>query len=447
MKRILILGAGRSATDFIQYIFDQSAEHNWYITLGDYNLPLAQSKIEDPERGKAIQFDVHDEARLEELIKEADAVASFMPPPFHPPIAQLCLKHHAHMITASYVSDEIKALHEEAEAAGLLFLNEMGADPGLDHMSAMRTIDKIHAKGGTIISFRSYAGALVTARSNDNPWGYKFTWAPKNVICAGQGGAARYIRDGQLRYIPYHRLFGIVDDVKVGGEYGTLEAYANRDSLPYRSKYGLENIPTLIRGTLRVPGFCATWLILVQIGLTEDNYRIPHSNTLSYADWMRSYLPAKSHPDLRQAVADFAGLTVDSPEIGRLEWAGLFSDDIIECDNASPAEILLDLFLKKWKFEEKDTDIFILSDLFQYELDGKRYRYSSTLSAEGLDHQHTAISRTVGLPAGIGLKLLLTGKLKRRGVRIPVTADLYEPILNELSTLGISFEESIEELD
>lgn len=443
MKRILILGAGRSATDFIDYIFSQAPQYDWHITVGDYNLELAEEKVEGQERGKAIQFDVHNTARIAELVSEADAVASFLPPPFHPQIARQCITHKAHLITASYVSDEMRALDQEAKDADLLFLNEMGADPGLDHMGAMSVIDNIRKKGGNITSFRSYAGALVAPRCNDNPWGYKFTWAPKNVICAGQGGAARYIRDGQLRYIPYHRLFGIVDQVEVGGGYGSLDAYANRDSLPYRGKYGLEGIPTLIRGTLRVPGFCQAWHILVQLGLTEDNYRIPYSSSLSYSDWLRSYLPASSHPDLRQAVADFAGLDISSKELDRLEWTGLFSSNKIPKENASPADILLDLFLDKWKFEEDDIDIFILADLFTYELNGKTFKHTSTLSVEGLDHNHTAISRTVGLPAGIGFKLLLTGKITKRGVRIPVTEDIYGPILEELATLGIAFEEKV----
>ena len=351
------------------------------------------------------------------------------------------------MTTASYVSDEMKAMHEEAEAAGLLFLNEMGADPGLDHMGAMKAIDEIRNEGGKLLSFRSYAGALVAPRCNDNPWGYKFTWAPKNVICAGQGGAARYIRDGQLRYLPYHRLFGVLDSVEVDCGYGKLDAYANRDSLPYREKYGLTGIPTLVRGTLRVPGFCQSWYILVQLGLTEDSYRIPHANNLSYADWIRSYLPAGSDPDLRKAVADFAGYDSKSEYIERLAWAGLFSDKIIHLENPTPAEILLDLFLGKWDFNEEDIDIFIMADLFVYTLNGKRYQRRSTLAVEGLDHQHTAISRTVGLPAGIGFKLLLTDKIKRRGVHIPVTPDIYLPILQELEGMGIAFEEKVELLE
>ncbi|MEZ4687415.1 MAG: saccharopine dehydrogenase C-terminal domain-containing protein [Bacteroidia bacterium] len=444
MKRILILGAGRSATDFIDYTLDQAQLYDWHISLGDYDLRLAQEKVHGHQRATAIQVDVNNEAHLGELISNSDAVASFLPPPFHPRIARLCLKHRAHLVTASYVSDEMKEMDEEAKAAGLLFLNEMGADPGLDHMGAMRVIDGIRDKGGKLLSFRSYAGALVAPRCNDNPWGYKFTWAPKNVICAGQGGAARYIRDGQLRYIPYHRLFSIVDEVEVGGEYGVLDAYANRDSLPYREKYGLEGIPTLVRGTLRVPGFCQSWNILVQLGITEDNYRIPQSDQLSYADWLRAYLPANSSDDIRQAVADFTGQPADSPDIARLEWAGLFSHEKIAKANASPADILLDLFLGKWRFEQKDIDMFILSDLFIYELDGKTWRQSSTLSVEGLNHQHTAISRTVGLPSGIGLKQLLTGQIKARGVQIPVTREIYAPVLNELEGMGIAFEEKIE---
>jgi saccharopine dehydrogenase (NADP+, L-glutamate forming) len=444
MKRILILGAGRSATDFIEYILKEAQTYDWHVSLGDYDLSLACEKIAGHDRASALHVDVNNEAQLDQLIDNADAVASFLPPPFHPRIARLCLKHKAHMITASYVSDEMKVLDGDAKAAGLLFLNEMGADPGLDHMGAMRAIDDIREKGGELISFRSYAGALVAPRCNDNPWGYKFTWAPKNVICAGQGGAARYIRDGQLRYIPYHRLFNILDQVEVGGAYGKLDAYANRDSLPYRKKYGLGDIPTLVRGTLRVPGYCQSWHILVHLGLTEDSYRIPHAHTLSYADWLRAYLPAGSSKNVREAVANFMSLDSADPAIERLAWAGLFSDQKINRENATPAEILLDLFMDKWHFKKEDIDIFILADLFVYELEGKRWKQQLTLSVEGLDQQHTAISRTVGLPSGIGFKQMLNGNIAAKGVHIPVTKEIYGPILKELEEMGICFDEKTE---
>lgn len=437
---ILILGAGRSATDFIDYILQAAPSHEWRVTVADYNLPLAQRKVQGQDHATAEAFDVHNHAQVDEMVSKATAVASFMPPQFHPIVAEACLKHGAHLITASYVSPEMEALDAQAKAKGLLFLNEVGADPGIDHMGAMQEIDEIHAKGGVIQAFRSYAGALVAPQCNTNPWGYKFTWAPMNVVTAGQGGAARYIRDNQLRYLPSHRLFSVLDDVEVGGGYGTLEAYANRDSLPYREKYGLTGIPTLIRGTLRVPGYCAAWNILVQLGLTDNRYKIPGSENLTYRQWVACYLPQRFADDPEAGICSYFSLPHDGEIMHKLRWLDLFSDRPITCENASPANILLDLLLEKWAFEPTDIDLFVMSDIFQYTLDGKLYQRKSILSVEGLDQDHTAISRTVGLPSGIAMKLLLTGKLTARGVRIPVKQDVYEPILAELSTIGIAFE-------
>lgn len=444
MQHILILGAGRSATDFIQYLLDQSLSHDWEIVVGDYNLALAQEKVGSHPKAKAIFFDLADDDLLQRSVQQADLVASFLPAHMHKTVAKACLAHSTHMITASYISPELKLMDEAAREKDLLFLAEMGADPGLDHMSAMQHIDEIKAKGGDLISFKSYTGALVAPACENNPWGYKFTWMPMNVVLAGQGGAARYIRDQQFRYLPYHRLFTITDTVKVPGAYGELEAYANRDSLPYCERYGLADVPTLIRGTLRVPGYCEAWNVLVQLGVTDNTYRIADSHKITYGQWLRSYLPAKGPENVEELLASFIGVSLDSPVMERLRYLEICSDRPVSRENGTPAEILLDLLMEKWKFEDSDTDTLIMVHEFIYTYKVQTYKRTSSLASEGLDHQHTAISRTVGLPAGIGARLMLEGKIKARGVHIPVTPEIYAPILEELKQFSLDFEESEE---
>ncbi len=441
MTNILILGAGRSATDLIDYLLHLAPQKDWKITVGDFDKELALQKVNGHSHGEAIFFNVNDEALVEKYVGNARIVASFLPAHMHIIVAKACLKHHAHMVTASYLTEDMKALDELAKAEGLILLNEMGADPGLDHMSAMLHIDAIKAAGGEIFSFKSYTGALIAPRSNDNPWGYKFTWAPLNVVLAGQGGTARYVRDNRFRYIPYHRLFSITDTVAVPGGYGTLEAYANRDSLPYRSKYGLEAVPTLIRGTLRLPGFCEAWQALVLLGLTDHSYLVEQADHFTRAQWLGAYLPYNRNPDLEVATADFLGVDTNSPLMDKLRYLDLFSQKPIKRKQATPAEILLDLLAEKWVFKPEDTDSLIMVHEFAYRLAGKTYLRKTGLAYEGKNHDHTAISQTVGWPAGIAIKLILEKTISTPGVHIPVEEEIYRPVLAELEELGIRFEE------
>jgi saccharopine dehydrogenase-like NADP-dependent oxidoreductase len=444
MKNILIIGAGRSATDLIEYLLSQAEAHDWWITVGDFHLDLAKSKVGAHPRGKAIFFDINEELLIEQYVEKADLVASFLPPDMHIRVARACLRHAAHLVTASYLTEDMKVFNEAAKAQGLIFLNEMGADPGLDHMSAMQHIHAIQEAGGEILAFKSYAGALVAPECNTNPWGYKFTWRPMNVVLAGQGGTARYIRDHKFRYIPYHQLFSRLDEVEVPGGYGRLQAYANRDSLPYRKKYGLEEVPTLIRGTLRVPGFCDAWHALVTLGLTDHSYQIEKADQFSYRDWLEAYLPVQHTEDIELATAQFLELDVDHPTMERLRYLDLFSDKKIGLKKGTPAEILLDLLEKKWVFEESDTDMLVMVHEFMYRQEGEVFRRRTAMACRGLDHQHTAISRTVGLPSGIGIKLILQGVIHSPGVHIPVKKEIYQPILQELTHFGITFEETEE---
>jgi len=298
-------------------------------------------------------------------------------------------------------------------------------------------VDKIKEKGGKLLSFYSFCGSLVAPESNDNPWGYKFTWSPMNVITAGDGGA-RYTKNSKLRCIPYHRLFADPHIVELPG-FGKFEAYANRDSIPYRKKYNLEEVPTLIRATLRHPGFCEGWNALIQIGLTAHNYRIEGSENMTYREWVSSYLPGNHSESTEDKLAQVLHTNKNSKLFKQILWTDLLSDRPITRANATPAEILLDLLKDKWKFKKGDTDMLVFYDRQEYRLEGELYEHISYMVTKGKDHLHTAISRTVGLPAAIGAKLILNGKIKTKGVILPIDRAVYEPILDELEELGIGY--------
>jgi saccharopine dehydrogenase-like NADP-dependent oxidoreductase len=436
MKKILICGAGRSATDLITYMLQHSEENDWSVTVGDIDVAIARKKIGGHPRGEAVYFDCYDDAVMEQHIKGKDIVISLLPPGMHAAAAKIALRHHAHVVTASYTAPEMYELDEEARKKGLTFLNELGADPGIDHMNGMRSIEKIRAKGGELLSFESFCGSLIAPESNDNPWGYKFTWSPMNVVLAGSDGA-RYFKNNQLRCIPYHKLFAETHLVDLPG-YGQFEAYANRDSLPYRKKYQLEEVSTVIRATLRFPGFCEGWNAMIQLGLTANNYQIEGSEHLTYRQWVSSYLPSGSET-LEERVAQSLHTTTNSELFQRILWTDLLSDRPITRVNGTPAEILLDLLLDKWKFKEHDTDMIVFYDRQEYKLEGQYYEHLSYLVSKGVDHLHTAISRTVGLPAAIGAKLILNGDIKTPGVILPIEKEVYEPILNELEALGLGY--------
>ncbi|MEZ4826722.1 MAG: saccharopine dehydrogenase C-terminal domain-containing protein [Bacteroidia bacterium] len=444
MKKIFVIGAGRSATDLIEYLLQHAADNDWEIIVGDFSESLAKEKVADHPRGRAIFFDANDASARKERFQQASLVVSFLPSQMHTMVARDCLTYGCHLVTASYLSPEIAAMDADAKEKGLVFLSEMGADPGIDHMSAMNHIDQIRAAGGELTAFKSFCGALVAPESNDNPFGYKFTWSPMNVITAGQH-TARYLENGQYRFIPYHKLFHETETVEIPG-CGTFEAYANRDSIRYREKYGIANLPTILRATLRYPGFCETWAALVELGLTDPNYSINDSDQLTWREWVSSYVSIAPGATLEKSIADSLNISIDSPVMERLAWAGLFSDEIIERKNATPAQLLLDLLSRKLAFRTEDTDMLVMMDYFEYMMEGKTYAREAYLVVKGKDPRHTAISLTVGLPAAIAVRLILQGKIQARGVMLPLLPEIYRPVLQELQSLGISFTEREKEI-
>ena len=443
-SRLLLLGAGRSASSLIQYLLRHAPTENWFLTVADVNpAHLAPVLAAHSQYARAVPFDLANEAQLEELVGQADAVISMLPAALHPVVARACVRHHRHLATASYVSPEMRELHDEAQAAGVTLLMECGLDPGLDHMSAMRAIAHIRARGGVITSFKSYCGGLLAlAAEGDNPWKYKFTWNPRNVVLAGQS-TAKFFENGQLRLIPYQQLFGRTETLSLPG-YGAFEGYANRDSLSYRAPYGLDTIPTILRGTLRRPGYCAAWHALVRLGLTDDAVSLDNPETLTWAELVAAYLPASSipHLDIAQRTAAYLGLDPAGEEMGRLTWLGLFSDRPVGHAHATPAQLLERLLAEKWQLQPHDHDLIVMQHLFEYELNGTTHRLTSSLAVEGDDATHTGMAKTVGLPLGMAVRRLLRGEVPQRGVLIPVQADLYEPILDELAAdYGIRFSE------
>ena len=443
-SRLLLLGAGRSASSLIHYLLRHAPTERWFLTVADANpAHLVPVLAAHSEYARVVPFDLSHEAQLDELVAQADVVISMLPAALHLAVAQACVRHGRHLATASYVSPEIRALHEEAVAAGITLLMECGLDPGLDHMSAMRAIVGIRARGGVITSFKSYCGGLLApAAEGDNPWKYKFTWNPRNVVLAGQG-TAKFLENGHLRFIPYQQLFGRTETLTVP-EYGMFEGYANRDSLSYRDPYGLKDIPTILRGTLRRPGYCAAWQALVRLGLTDDSVALGNAETLTWAELVEAYLPTSllPHLDLVQRVAAYLGLNPTGEEMGHLNWLGLFSDRPVGHANATPAQLLERLLAEKWQLQPHDRDLIVMQHLFAFELDGQSHRLTSSLAVVGDDATHTGMAKTVGLPLGMAVRRMMRGEVAQRGVLIPVGADLYEPILDELAAeYGISFRE------
>jgi saccharopine dehydrogenase-like NADP-dependent oxidoreductase len=441
MNRILILGAGRSSSALIDYLLQNAQQHDWFVTVGDQSLEAAKEKVAGNARARGVYFDAAKADLCEYFISENDVVISMLPPDKHETIAKDCLRLKKHFLNASYLTSNITSLNKEVKENGLLFLCEMGLDPGIDHMSAMQKIHELRAKKTTIISLKSYCGGLIAPGSDTNPWYYKFTWNPRNVVLAGQR-TAKFLQEGTYKYIPQNRIFTDIETITIKG-YGKFEAYANRDSLSYIRPYGIEDVKTVFRATLRKEGYCHSWNALVLLGLTDDSYIIPNSKTLTYSNWVSSYLSSSHKSDIKKAVSDFLGLKPTDTIIKNLEWVGLFSDAKINLDAVSPAEILLNLLQQKWAMQPQDKDMVVMRHVFEYTENKKNHALTSTMILEGTDSHHTAMAKTVGLPLAIATKLLLTGKLKLKGVLIPVHKEIYEPVLAELHEHGILFSEEI----
>lgn len=446
MKNILIVGAGRSSSSLIDYLLKKGLEEKWLITIADSDVETANRKIEGYKNGSVISLDVSNAESREKLIEASDLVISMLPAHLHPILASDCLKYQKHFLTASYVSREMELLNEEAKKAQIIFLNECGLDPGIDHMTAMKAINEIRKKGGKLLSFKSYTGGLIAPESDDNPWHYKFTWNPRNVVLAGQGNAAKFIMKGQYKYIPYHKLFSRYEIIDIDG-LGKFEGYPNRDSLTYRSVYGLDDIPTMLRGTLRNNGFCNSWDAFVQLGMTDDTYKIESSEKMTYREFTNSFLKFNVVEKVEDKLCQYLNIDKHSEIFSRLRWLGLLSDLPLNIKNASPAEVLQMILEKKWSLKKGDKDMVVMQHLIEYELGGRTFQLKSSIISKGDDEIQTAMSKTVGWPLAIAAKMILNDQIREKGVLIPTRDEIYLQILDELEEMGIQFIEEEMEIE
>jgi len=441
MRKILVIGSGKSTSYLIKYFLDKSIEEALHVIVGDINIGNAKKLIGGHENANAITLDVFDKSSRQAAIETADIVVSMLPARFHIEVAKDCVAYGKHMVTASYISEEMQKLNKVVTDKGLVFMNEIGVDPGIDHMSAMKVLDDIRDKGGKLMLFESFTGGLVAPESDNNLWNYKFTWNPRNVVVAGQGSAAKFLQEDSYKYIPYNRLFRRTEFLEIEG-FGRFEAYANRDSLKYQSVYDLDDIKTLYRGTIRRVGFSRAWNMFVQLGLTDDSYTIDDSENMSYRDFVNAFLPYSPTDSVELKFRHALKIDQDDIVWDKLEELDIFSKTkMVELKKATPAQILQKILMDSWTLQEDDKDMIVMYHKFGYELNGKQHQIDSTMVTIGEDQIYTAMAKTVGLPVAIATLAILNEKITNPGVQIPITKEVYQPILDELKDFGIQFTE------
>lgn len=429
--QILVFGAGKSATVLIKYLGGITAQKNWICTVADQDLNTLNNKIKGYPNLRAAALSIEDEAARQGLIKAADIVISLLPPGLHFLVAKDCVLLKKNLLTASYLDSQIKSLEKDIQEAGLLFIGEMGLDPGIDHMSAMQIIHDIQSNGGQISSFKSHCGGLIAPESDNNPWHYKISWNPRNIVTAGKAGAI-YQQDGEVITKPYELIFEDCAQLNIS-QVGSLAYYPNRDSLSYIPLYQLESAQTFIRTTLRYAEFCLGWNKIVQAQLTSDEEMID-TNGLSYAQFFQDHLNKYE-------------VELNTPElIEQFNFLGQNNPTLINKGTLSTAQILQEVLEGKWKLQEGDKDLIVMLHELEYTMNNQQYALQSTLVVKGDDELHTAMAKTVGLPLGIAAVLILENKIAIKGLHIPIIKEIYEPVLAELIKEGIAFNETKTEL-
>jgi saccharopine dehydrogenase (NADP+, L-glutamate forming) len=436
MKKVLVLGAGLVTSAHVRYLLDVP---EFEVTVASRTVSKAEARIGGHPRGKALALNVDDEAALEELIRHTDLAVSMLPYVYHPKVAALCVKHKKHMVTTSYVKEAMQALDEPAKKAGVILMNEIGVDPGIDHMSAMKVIHKVKGKGGKITSFVSWTGGLPAPEASDNPFNFKFSWTPRGVLLAGKN-SARFLRDGKLVEIPGEDLFDHYWPVTIPG-LGEFEGYPNRDSLPYMDTYGIRPTDWMFRGTLRYVGWCATLRKIADMGLLED---APIAGLpATYREFTARLLGVSPDTDLPAFLAERWGLALDAKPITDLAWLGLFSDEPLPPGCTTAIDILAETMQSKMAYKPGERDLLVMQHEFVAEYPDHREAITSTMIDYGIPYGDTSMARTVGLPPAIAARMILQGELAGlTGVHVPVIPEIYEPVLAELATLGISLTES-----
>ncbi|MDE3253190.1 MAG: saccharopine dehydrogenase NADP-binding domain-containing protein [Bacteroidota bacterium] len=435
MKHILLFGAGKSATVLIAYLQEIAVQKQWQVTIVDQDLAALQAKLNRHPLILPVGISIHDAKTRYGLIQQADVVISLLPPSLHILVAVDCLEARKSLLTASYVDDQMRSMSGAIKEANILFLCEMGLDPGIDHMSAMQLIHRIRNRQGRILSFVSHCGGLIAPESDNNPWHYKFSWNPRNVVLAGKAGA-EYLEDSIVRQVPYEKLFTDCPKVRIPG-LGTLAYYSNRDSLSYLPTYGLSDAHRFQRTTLRYPEFCSGWEKVVAAGLTDETVLLD-TDALSVADFFQQAFARK-------------GLQLDTPllreQFGFLGWE---NPAPLGLGKVSSATILQHILEEKWKLLSGDRDMVVMMHELAYETDmgsglpPVTRNVKSYLVVKGENALHTAMAKTVGLPLGIAATLFLEGRITETGLQIPILPGIYEPVLTGLQQHGIVFEESEE---
>jgi len=441
-QQILVLGAGQSAPYLISYLLERAASHDWQVVVADRDEGLAKDRVGGHARGQAVYVDATDTRGLHALISKAKVVVNFLAPPFQYPVAVICLELGKHMVSASYQDPRVKALHDKAESEGVTLLCEMGLDPGLDHMSAMKLIHGIQEDGGVVTHFASYGSGVPAPESCNNPLNYAITWNPRNVVMAASSGS-QYLVDGRIKVVPYPEVFHRTWPFEVPG-LGMMEAYPNRDSISYRSVYGLSHVQTLIRGTLRFPGFSEAWYQVARLGLPNETLTIPKLAERTWAELVEMFLPPGETRDIRLRTARHLGISPSGGIMQTLTWLGLFSDEKIGVAGSTPAEAMSHLLQDKLRLPEGGRDMVVLAHelLVHYPDDGNRKtRVTSTLIHKGEPDGVTAMATTVGMPSAIGARLLMNDAFPRAGSYIPIDPAIYRPMLKELEQAGLTFSE------
>ena len=435
MKKILILGAGLVAGPLVKYLLDQP---DFSVVVADVEIARARKLVAGHPRGQAEFLDISDKAALTAAIGRADIVVSMVPYTFHPVVASLAIEQGKNMVTASYVSPAMRELDARAREKGVLLLNELGLDPGIDHMEAMRVIHEVHDSGGQVLAFTSYCGGLPAPEANTNPFGYKFSWSPRGVLLASKT-PARFLKDGQIISIPAADLFARPEIIPIPG-LGAFEGYPNRDSVPYRETYGIPEARSVLRGTLRNPGWCATLKKMVELGLLDETPKDRAGGT--FRSLMMELAQAVKGGDVRGSVAARLGLESGSEILSGLDWLGLFEERKLPAEKGSALDNLATLMIEKLAYAGRERDMIVLQHEFLARTEsGRSERIVSTLIDYGVPGGDSSMSRTVGLPAAIAARLVLEGRIRMTGVQVPVHPEIYGPVLEELGTLGVHFEE------
>jgi saccharopine dehydrogenase-like NADP-dependent oxidoreductase len=442
LRNILIIGAGKSTSYLLDYFLEKSIAEKLHITIADLNPEQIANKYKTHPNFTIEKLDSVNTQKRQQLIKNSEIVVSMLPAFLHATIAKDCIEFEKHLVTASYVSDDIQKLDAEAKKKGLVFMNEIGLDPGIDHMSALQVIDRIKEKGGHVILFESFTGGLVAPESDTNLWNYKFTWNPRNVVITGQGGTAKFIQEGTYKYIPYHKLFRRTEFITIEG-LGKFEVYANRDSLKYKEAYGLTDVLTLYRGTIRRVGFSKAWNMFVQLGMTDDSYEIENSEGMSYREFVNLFLPYSPTNTVELKLRHYLKIDQDDIMWEKLKELNLFDPyKKIALKNATPAQVLQYILEDSWSLDKNDKDMIVMYHKFGFELNGERKQIDSHMIVMGENRAHTAMAKTVGLPVAIATLLILNNKITTPGVQIPLHKEVYTPILSELKNYGINFKEN-----